>query len=784
MLFIFVPLICYGQINHLNRIEAIEQELKTKSSEEKIMLLFQKAELFYYQNQINLHILALEQALDLALLTKDTTKTIEAYLRLGRLESENLTIRSKREEAIRQGLIWTKKINAPHFHTQALENKISLTALEKGKEAFRAYKEVRQQKIDAQLPLLERVQSNFYIGKICNRQAMPDTSLYYLFEALDRLRSLEKTSRTLLLQGDVYYEIAYHYNTLSYQGDSVTNYIDSSLVLFQKIGSLPHENKVRILHSEYLTNYDQYGAAMDELNKVIQNSGEYTSGETLGMMGLLSYYNKNFEESLDYYKKSLKKYQADNNKYDAAVAEASIAFVYGQIKAFDKALPYIDNAVEYAELSQNQKLMTSVYYAKAKLLDDLGEYQSSINYRKKVIAIHKKLNSKSGASEQSLSLAGTYIKTTQYDSALVYNKIGYEHFKPIHEKGPLSLVYKNYYTIYKNKENYKAALENLEFYHAYQDSLKRNDLQKRLNQERASLKVVEAQESVSIAERQERLAKEEAAFQSTQKRLYSFLALLFLGIILVGAYFYLQLRKSKRKIESQNQELQQLNATKDKFFSIIAHDIRSPLIALEGVGEQMDYYLENNKKEKLQMLSQLMDTTTKRLSSLLDNLLNWALLQRGVIPYNPKKININEAVENTINLFEQGLLAKNIKVENNTSTNININVDEAALSTILRNLISNAIKFTDRGGEVFINTENKDGKSWISIEDKGIGMTDNKIEKLFDLNNKSMNGTEGERGTGLGLTLVKELVELNKGVLKVDSTLGKGTVFSIGFLNI
>ncbi len=233
------------------------------------------------------------------------------------------------------------------------------------------------------------------------------------------------------------------------------------------------------------------------------------------------------------------------------------------------------------------------------------------------------------------------------------------------------------------------------------------------------------------------------------------------------------------KVKERTKKLHELNATKDKFFGIIAHDIRSPIVALDSVGEQMEYYLQKNDTAKLKRLAGRVDTTAKSLSKLLDNLLQWAMLQQGVILYNPTVLKIKDIGQETIDMFLANAEAKSIVLENTIDDTIFINADLHAIHTILRNLISNAIKFTKAGGSITLHAEPKNDLVTISIIDTGIGMTPEKVATLFQLDKKSELGTKGEKGTGLGLNLVKELTEMNKGRIEVFSELGKGTQFNI-----
>lgn len=176
-------------------------------------------------------------------------------------------------------------------------------------------------------------------------------------------------------------------------------------------------------------------------------------------------------------------------------------------------------------------------------------------------------------------------------------------------------------------------------------------------------------------------------------------------------------------------------------------------------------------------LSGHIEDSTKKLTELLDNLLNWALLQNGTIPYHPEEINLKDITDDVVDLLNPMANMKQVSLINNINEDAFVHADSKAVNTILRNIVSNALKYTDTGGEVKIDVKNEDHQSIITINDTGTGISAEQIPKLFELGKKSLNGTLGEKGSGLGLILSKELLELNKGTIKVISELGKGASF-------
>lgn len=303
-----------------------------------------------------------------------------------------------------------------------------------------------------------------------------------------------------------------------------------------------------------------------------------------------------------------------------------------------------------------------------------------------------------------------------------------------------------------------------------EDTSKTIQLQENIAEEKTKQNIETYQYKTQKAELQAQLL-------TRRNQLFFTILIALASFFLVGIYFYRKLSSSRKKISEQNLQLQQLNDTKDRFFGIIAHDLRSPISALDGVGQQMAYYLKKNDIPKLNLLSERVDLTAKNMSNLLDNLLSWALLQKGMISYNPQSVNVFNAVEENISLFKEVATLKGVELKNLVDESLVVYADESALATILRNLIHNAVKFTETGGKVSVDAEKKGDRVFIIINDTGTGIGADAIPKLFDVSHRSRTGTKGEKGTGLGLTLCKEMIELNKGSIRVTSKVGIGTAF-------
>ena len=241
--------------------------------------------------------------------------------------------------------------------------------------------------------------------------------------------------------------------------------------------------------------------------------------------------------------------------------------------------------------------------------------------------------------------------------------------------------------------------------------------------------------------------------------------------------------KAKRvaELDFTNNELKQsvqLNADKDLFLPILSHDSRSPFTALLGI---TDLLIENIRiysiDETEVLLNHLRDASIDTFA-LLENLLKWARSQSGKIPFNPQNLNFLDILINILGTLNKNADAKNITIKISTIDNIYVFADIDMLKTVLRNIVSNAIKFTNKGGTIIINAEENSENVTISVLDNGIGIRPDQLTKLFDISHsQTTRGTEEESGTGLGLILCKEFVEKHGGKIWVESEVGRGSDF-------
>jgi len=233
-------------------------------------------------------------------------------------------------------------------------------------------------------------------------------------------------------------------------------------------------------------------------------------------------------------------------------------------------------------------------------------------------------------------------------------------------------------------------------------------------------------------------------------------------------------------LNSTNNELLEANKTKDRIFSIIAHDLRSPFHSLLSFSEILKSDIKILSQKEIETFAENINESSQRILSLVQNLLEWASSQLDEISANPVEFNISDVIKSSLDIYLKIALTKQIEIVNKVDGMMNVYADKNMIDSVFRNLISNAIKFTETSGRVEISATVSDSKVVICVSDTGVGIEKDTLDKLFDpLNHISTFGTKKEAGTGLGLNLCKEFLEKNKGSIWVESEPGAGSKFFI-----
>ncbi|MBI1767376.1 MAG: tetratricopeptide repeat protein [Bacteroidetes bacterium] len=378
----------------------------------------------------------------------------------------------------------------------------------------------------------------------------------------------------------------------------------------------------------------------------------------------------------------------------------------------------------------------------------------------------------------------TYFTLKDYDKALQYlnrNKVISEKFE---FKSELERTYSLLADIYRIKKDIPKVIYYQDRYLLVHDSL----LIQRGNEQMA-LKLAKYEADIQQAQidllKKDALLKEEELKSNQVWNYISVAGLLILAIIGSALYYgnkrvkkiNTELHDSNKKINVQSTQLSELNATKDKIFSIIGHDLRSPLASLRGL---MDLVSGSNlTQEEFVHFSKKLKNNLDYVSDDLDNLLNWARAQSRSIDPQFEQCNPRSIVDELHHLYTETAQAKNVALENSIPEALEINADRNHLKLILRNLIGNSIKFS-QGGSITATGHIHNDRAILSITDEGKGMSDEEVKNLFFIGTHfTKPGTNNEKGLGIGLLLVREFVEKNNGTISVKSELGRGSIFTI-----
>jgi two-component system, sensor histidine kinase and response regulator len=233
-----------------------------------------------------------------------------------------------------------------------------------------------------------------------------------------------------------------------------------------------------------------------------------------------------------------------------------------------------------------------------------------------------------------------------------------------------------------------------------------------------------------------------------------------------------------RQLEEHKQKLHEINATKDKFFSIIAHDLRNPVSSLYSFTDYLSQHSDKITSDNMQQYIKAIHNTSKSLFDLLDELLLWGRLQSDRCPCEPQPVKIQDIVRSIVDLLHATALNKHINIVNLVDNESMAYADKNMIQTVLRNIISNALKFTPENGEITIKNKIENDLLEITVTDTGIGLRDEDISRLFRIDDQfTTPGTNGEKGTGLGLILCKEMIERNNGKIWVESKIDVGSSF-------
>lgn len=515
--------------------------------------------------------------------------------------------------------------------------------------------------------------------------------------------------------------------------------------------------------------------------------------DTLGLanlynnIGLIYARTARYDQALDYYNDALEIYRKVGGPEDLSTIFNNIGLVHLNNDKPEKALDYFKQVEDFSVQLNETYSLARVYSNMGIAYRKMTRYDLSLNYLKRSLKFKKETKDLPGISSTYHEIASVHFEMGNSGEALEYfhksltisQKID---FRMMNAKNYLELS-----RVHDRTGNFRKAYEYYRKHNRLNDSILSDRTRKKMQDMKIAFEVAKKDQQIkSLRELNEIQEK-----QITQQNITIGIAVVMVILAIISIVVIVQLVRTKRRensvlrskndlIDKQNKELAELVATKDKFFSIIAHDLKNPISSFKGVTEMLhDNYDVFDEGEKKEMLREVKDNS-KNVFELLENLLQWSRSQTGTINFNPTDTDIKMLIDANISLLQLNASKKDIELVNKVIRSVTVNIDANMIMTVIRNLVSNAVKFTDAGGSITLSAEENGKNLVLKISDTGVGINPEQVEKLFRIDSaRSTPGTQNEKGTGLGLIICKEFTELNGGELKVESEKGIGTTFSI-----
>jgi signal transduction histidine kinase len=588
--------------------------------------------------------------------------------------------------------------------------------------ALRAYETARTLSNDESIALQAEK-----VGNLSTTLGKYETAIDYYTICL----SLSKEQKNNLDISKFYRLIGIAYYYIGSMDKSLESHLES-LQFAQKVNDKKSEagayNNIGLVYE----NSKKYELALENYIKAEQIFTKNNIEENLALcqinIGNIYYHNQDYDHALEYYFKSYAIFKSIDQPEKIALAAQNIALIYELKNNFVKA-------IEYSEISLN---------------------------------LYQKANDIRGIASLSNNLGHYYFTRNDFNKAEELFQNSLVHAKQTQSLTTLQRAYNSLYILYKEKQDYKNALLFLESTNSIVDSIYSLEIEKKVSELQSIFQLEQKEKEYKIL-----------------RNSFIYITLLTLLIIVVLFYNYsIKLRSNRAlkekniEIENQNIKLEKIIATRDKFFSIIAHDLKNPLSAFMGLTEVMSSSSSQlDSSTKLQLTKQL-NKLAENMYNLLENLLNWGHSQTGDIEHNPSVFRVAEVVTETIDVLSVNASIKSIAIEKRIDETSEVFADKNMISTVIRNLLSNAIKFTEPGGKVEIYSTISDNKLTLLVKDNGVGISEKNLSQLFRIDSQFRTmGTSSEPGTGLGLILCKDFIERNYGTMIVESIEGKGSTF-------
>jgi signal transduction histidine kinase/Tfp pilus assembly protein PilF len=504
-----------------------------------------------------------------------------------------------------------------------------------------------------------------------------------------------------------------------------------------------------------------------------------------GNIGLVYRKMGNIPKAIEYYNKSLSIKTRLNDKKGMAITYSNLGSIYVKLDSLSKAMILFENALNLHEQIGNKEGQGYALHNMGDALIIKEDYTKAIDYLNKSLNIRTEIGDEKGQTSSLYSLSEAYFKLNDSHKFLEYASKCQTHAQQTSQQDILLKLLYLYYLFYQSEQNIEKALESLEQYIELKSKIDEQirteqilEMQARFDTEKKELEIAKKDSKILNLEQEKQIQ----SLKIRNDRLFKIFLIVIIVFIFAITYILFKRNRFKSKMNkiltSKNRELEETNATKNKFFSIISHDLSNYAAVMESVSGMLKRKHKMMNPDTLEQNMEALNNSAVLNKKVIHNLLEWAMAQNRRISLNPDYHNLFDLCSELIESLQSIAASKSIKIIPSVESNITVFADINTIKTVLRNLVSNAIKFSSENSEIHILGRVVNDKVEIIVRDFGQGIKSDEIGLLFkpDVNTKRI-GTPENKGTGFGLILCKEFVEMNNGEIYVQSEFGKGTDF-------
>ncbi len=483
--------------------------------------------------------------------------------------------------------------------------------------------------------------------------------------------------------------------------------------------------------------------------------------------------------ALKYFKKSYIIASDENDSVAICNVLNNIGIVFWRENNLDSSFYYIHESMLISRNLNDSLGLVSSFNNLGMLQTELGNEKRALGYYNQALMLAKKLNDKWEIANILNNMCNLNMRLGMLDEVEMYLKEAIKISTEIKSSLLESDSYLNLSEYYQMTKDYENSLKAFKQY---------SKIKMKLINEETSEKIASLEKDFELRSKDRNLEKLSEA-NSIQ---YYLILLLASSLVLVGILIFIYFRKfSENKslsieLRQNNKDLERLSDERNKFFTLISHDLKAPLYNISNLSNLMKMYANDmDEAERDTTLDQL-NVSSKHLLTLVDNILLWSRTQVGNMENNPEPLHLNGVITESIDILKPLATEKEIELVKNTekTNNIEVRADFNLLSTAIRNLISNSIKFSHKNHKVEIRTDTVNGHVRIDVIDTGIGISEELQEQILKGNASTTLGTNNEKGSGLGLKITKEFIEMTGGQVTLESKIGEGTTFSIILPNV